>query len=1067
MSVTIGGEHGTITIKSLSRSIDLSVLQPTLQEPDIQINHTTLDAWKHNQLEDADALLITAIHESQNQSHGLLAARALIRARLQHWDDALADANAVIEIQPSVIAYIAKGLAHVGKGEKSMAYRARDIAFEHFHSSHVTLILLTKSIIVFLAGEHHDAISRMDDLIATVPFHSTYYLVQAYMYLIQGNAHVERSNYQSAIQSFECARARLPYYSHPLPLVVSLMSGWKSDNLHITIRQRLCETLYAGGRKKVARESLLEMVNTFGEKVYTTESITKWVSHFTEQCLSAPESAGNTALSAVTQDTDTSSLYATATPLLREWAKARLSHDSWKDVLRSTFVVSRFMIYKAICEHLETIHRIKEASECFHQMKLETLADAATGDERHDDAISHYAAALSLKPAASHGLLIKRSKVYLAKGLWTEALNDANKVVEVDPLSPWGYERKHAALHMTGEYQNAVNAFEEMLSRISQSSDQNIRALHCQYVNPGETRKTIQRAVQDTIRDLPRVLINTHSGRLCDKSQQAASFESHTVFNKLVSSMTTWIDNDRIKDEVTEYYRYGMFSHKWEDNEPLFESVVRIIVHDLEESPTHDKLKMFCRIVQDVGFHWAWSDTCCINKAEQTVLQEALVSIFKWYEGSELTVVFLFDVLSPSRRGDLMRSIWNSRAWTFQEYHASKVVRFYTKDWTSYLNLDVPNHKESPEIISEMNEVTGVSARVLMALQPGLDDIRQKLCLASTRQTTLVEDAAYSLLGIFSMSLPVVYGEGDQALGRLLAQLLTSSGDTSILAWTGKSGSFNSCLPTNITVFKQFPPSHIPPAIASTEMDKMIAKLRASSLNLTLVMKLHNQLDEFPVASFSGQRMRLPCLTFKLGAVTATRNATGRVFRAQTDALGIVEIGTEEDLSRFNSLFLVHPWLDFLLDQRPVGGVIETIPEENAGDQSSLGEPPSFTGPSNTPRTAREKRTVRFASRFTFPFGGRTAARPKDTGSLCPPSSVSQEDRAIRAFQVIARLSQPFGALLLTPDTGKIAAYRRVAAETLITCAHTGRTLTRPMRYRHAHAVFVFPMAGCRLRSLF
>ena len=56
------------------------------------------------------------------------------------------------------------------------------------------------------------------------------------------------------------------------------MSGWKFDNLDITIRQRLCEALYAGGRKKAARESLLEMVNTFGEEVYTTEPITKWVS---------------------------------------------------------------------------------------------------------------------------------------------------------------------------------------------------------------------------------------------------------------------------------------------------------------------------------------------------------------------------------------------------------------------------------------------------------------------------------------------------------------------------------------------------------------------------------------------------------------------------------------------------------------------------------------------------------------------------------------------------------------------------------------------------------------------
>ena len=83
-----------------------------------------------------------------------------------------------------------------------------------------------------------------------------------------------------------------------------------------------------------------------------------------------------------------------------------------------------------------------------------------------------------------------------------------------------------------------------------------------------------------------------------------------------------------------------------------------------------------------------------------------------------------------------------------------------------------------------MEQATGISADALRALRPGLNDIREKLRLASTRQTTRVEDAAYSLLGIFSMTLPATYGEGDKALGRLLSQLLTSSGDTSILAWT-------------------------------------------------------------------------------------------------------------------------------------------------------------------------------------------------------------------------------------------------------------------------------------------
>jgi hypothetical protein len=53
--------------------------------------------------------------------------------------------------------------------------------------------------------------------------------------------------------------------------------------------------------------------------------------------------------------------------------------------------------------------------------------------------------------------------------------------------------------------------------------------------------------------------------------------------------------------------------------------------------------------------------------------------------------------------------------------------------------------------------------------------------------------------------------------------------------------------------------------------------------------------------------------------------------------------------------------------------------------------------------------------------------------SLRPPSSLSQTNKQLRALQVITRLRQPFGALLLTPNLDNVAAYRRVTAESPIT----------------------------------
>ncbi|KAH0838856.1 hypothetical protein J3R83DRAFT_7270 [Lanmaoa asiatica] len=146
-------------------SIPLSRLHRTLQEPEIRIDDAALDSWNHDQLENAETLLTQAISETRNPSHHVLASRALVRARLRDCDAAVIDAEYSIKIQPSVIGYIAKGRA--------------TSRLSTFHSTHVSFLLLVKAIIIFMAGERDDAISRLDDLIATMPVESIYYVVQA------------------------------------------------------------------------------------------------------------------------------------------------------------------------------------------------------------------------------------------------------------------------------------------------------------------------------------------------------------------------------------------------------------------------------------------------------------------------------------------------------------------------------------------------------------------------------------------------------------------------------------------------------------------------------------------------------------------------------------------------------------------------------------------------------------------------------------------------------------------------------------------------------------------------
>jgi hypothetical protein len=54
---------------------------------------------------------------------------------------------------------------------------------------------------------------------------------------------------------------------------------------------------------------------------------------------------------------------------------------------------------------------------------------------------------------------------------------------------------------------------------------------------------------------------------------------------------------------------------------------------------------------------------------------------------------------------------------------------------------------------------------------------------ASKRETTRLEDQAYSLLGIFGVHMPLLYGEGEIAFFRLQQQITGNSDDESIFAW--------------------------------------------------------------------------------------------------------------------------------------------------------------------------------------------------------------------------------------------------------------------------------------------
>jgi len=520
------------------------------------------------------------------------------------------------------------------------------------------------------------------------------------------------------------------------------------------------------------------------------------------------------------------------------------------------------------------------------------------------------------------------------------------------------------------------------------------------YVTPSQTKAAIRSAVKRTWRDAPLVVINTVTGHLCDQRECMDEFEADPKFLELVASMTTRLDHSRIREVVQGYFRYATFSHTWEGAEPLFYDVLHGSVHKLAEPHTVLKLVMFCTTAREAGFHWAWCDTCCINKSDGSVLQESLTSMFQWYHDSSLTIIHLKGVLSDSDLGALERSLWNTRAWTLQEFFASRVVRFYTEDWKPYLpDEKVYNHKESPVIMAEMARATGTDVDVLLSLRPGSDNVRQKLCLAATRVATKQEDMAYSLFGIFDVSLSVTYGEGQQrAVGRLLQEVLTRSGDVTILAWTGKASDYNSCLPAEISVYREPSSPYVPSPIEDDKMDGLVTELRTSSKTVDPAMMLYDRVIVLPSPRLVSRRLSLSCIMFPLrGPLIASGDSPQHVYHTKITAFGTVEIKTTEDLASLDNLVLVHPWLRCLLDLA-LPFVDDAEPSPVDGD--------SGDGDSDAPFT-----NLRHPSSHT----------------VSSSQHAPRLDKLTRALRLFARLRQPFGALLLVPLSHD--EYKRVASD--------------------------------------
>jgi hypothetical protein len=217
--------------------------------------------------------------------------------------------------------------------------------------------------------------------------------------------------------------------------------------------------------------------------------------------------------------------------------------------------------------------------------------------------------------------------------------------------------------------------------------------------------------------------------------------------------------------------KYAILSHRWEAGEVTFKDLINSMG---ASKAGYDKIRFCGEQAKRDGLQYFWVDTCCIDKSNSTELAEAINSMFRWYQDATKCYVYLSDVSRPPFNKDnksnesweatFRKSRWFTRGWTLQELIAPPSVEFFSKE------RELLGNKISLE--GYICEITGIPVKALRGGSLSDFSVTERMSWADKRETMCKEDIAYSLLGIFDVNIPLIYGEGkEKALKRLREEI--------------------------------------------------------------------------------------------------------------------------------------------------------------------------------------------------------------------------------------------------------------------------------------------------------
>jgi hypothetical protein len=214
---------------------------------------------------------------------------------------------------------------------------------------------------------------------------------------------------------------------------------------------------------------------------------------------------------------------------------------------------------------------------------------------------------------------------------------------------------------------------------------------------------------------------------------------------------------------------YAILSHTWGKEEVIFQDMeVGVDMSKTMNKAGWRKIQFCAKQAAADGLEYFWVDTCCIDKKNAVELGAAINSMFRWYQNAARCYVYLTDVSKPDTGADDQRAWeeafkkgrWFTRGWTLQELIAPRLVDFFS--------LEGERLGSKLLLESKIHEITGIAKNALRGGPLSNFSIKERRSWAERRNTTIEEDKAYCLIGIFDISMVLNYGEGrDQAFRRL------------------------------------------------------------------------------------------------------------------------------------------------------------------------------------------------------------------------------------------------------------------------------------------------------------